>query len=486
MKKLLEDKNRVVLLLITGIFFLFFALITHWTPASGDDWVYAVGGMWNNPFKQALVMYQTWSGRYLSELWGFLVAPHKSLWNILNPLLFTGIFLLLIKLSDTRYPVLTALLAMVLIFSVGNRVRMQTYTWIMGTTYVVPLLLFLLQVQILRQWLTEKNPPVWQTAVLCVLNFCIPLYMENAAALIFGGDLLVLIYCFCTKNPNRKKMILIFAFAAAGSLIILSSPGAAYRMVNDNAEFNALSLGQKIAQNWPLFLERSFTESLAVTLAFTLFTLLWAERKRNKHKALYGLIVLGLAAVLAGQGLLYLIYTIGFLAAYIVYEEHSFKKWFVVYLVLCAGGANAVMLVSPIFDSRSSLYTVYLLLLTALVLAQDVPLERKEVRIAEAIVLCGLTGYRMASYYDIYHTVHLINIKRYAEIEYYRLRPDAGDAWLVAYPDESIHSPNVQEWDDTHMYYFKEYYSLSQDLHLIFYYLDEYNAETIFAAQEQG
>ena len=153
MKKFLSSRTNVCMILITGIFFLFFALITHWTPASGDDWVYAVGGMWNNPFKQAFTMYQTWSGRYLSELWGFLVAPHKNLWNVLNPLLFTGILLLLVKLSDTGRPVLTALLAMALIFSVGNRLRMQTYTWIMGTTYVLPLFFFLIQIRILKGWL---------------------------------------------------------------------------------------------------------------------------------------------------------------------------------------------------------------------------------------------------------------------------------------------------------------------------------------------
>ena len=483
MKKFLSSRTNVCMILITGIFFLFFALITHWTPASGDDWVYAVGGMWNNPFKQAFTMYQTWSGRYLSELWGFLVAPHKNLWNVLNPLLFTGILLLLVKLSDTRRPVLTALLAMALIFSVGNRLRMQTYTWIMGTTYVLPLFFFLIQIWILKGWLAEDEPPLWKTVVLCILSFCIPLYMENAAAMIFGGDLLVLIYCFCTKNPNRKKMILIFGCAVIGSAIILGSPGAASRMANDNAAFNALSFGEKIAQNWPLFLERSFTESLWITIAFTLVTLLWAERNRNEHKPLYGLIGLGFVTLLAGQGLLYLIYTIVFLAAYIAFEKPSFKKWYVVYLVLCAGGADVVMLLSPIFDSRSSLYTVYLLLLTALVLLQEISLAKQEFRYVLAALFCGISIWRMVSYYDIYHTVHLINIRRYQQVEYYRLRPDAGDAWLIAYPDESIHSPNVQEWDDTHMYYFKEYYNLSQDLHLIFYYLDEYNAETIFAPQ---
>ena len=95
------------------------------------------------------------------------------------------------------------------------------------------------------------------------------------------------------------------------------------------------------------------------------------------------------------------------------------------------------------------------------------------------LFLAGMV-FRMAGLYEIYHMVHLINVKRYSEIEYYRVRPDAGDAWLMAYPDESIHSANVQEGDDTHMYYFKEYYDLNQDLHLIFYYLEDYNAKTIF------
>ena len=71
------------------------------------------------------------------------------------------------------------------------------------------------------------------------------------------------------------------------------------------------------------------------------------------------------------------------------------------------------MLVSPIFDSRSSLYTVYLLMLTALVLFQDVPMEQKELQYVLAVVFAGISVYRMVSYYDIYHTVHLINIKRW-------------------------------------------------------------------------
>ena len=150
-----------------------------------------------------------------------------------------------------------------------------------------------------------------------------------------------------------------------------------------------------------------------------------------------------------------------------------------IYLILCALGASIVMLVSPIYDSRSALYTVYLWILLTLLLFGRLPLT-VDVKKCLLVLFVLLAGMRMFSYYQIYHLVHLINIRRNQQIEYYRVRPDAGDAWILAYPDESIHSPNVQEGDDTHMYYFKEYYYLNQDLHLVFYYLKDYNAETIF------
>jgi hypothetical protein len=137
------------------------------------------------------------------------------------------------------------------------------------------------------------------------------------------------------------------------------------------------------------------------------------------------------------------------------------------------------MVVSPIFDSRSGLYTVYLLILVILVNFDDLELLPVQKWIL-TIGFAAAMAVRMYGYYEIYHLVHLINIRRYQQVEYYRLRPDAGDAWLLAYPDETIHSANVQEGDETHMYYFKEYYGLNQDLHLVFYYLKEYNAETIF------
>ena len=480
-KKRWNRKTIGILAAGTAVVFLFFALISHWTPVSGDDWVYAVGGMWNNPFKQAFHMYQTWSGRYLSELWGFLVAPHKGLWNILNPLFFTLIFCLLVQLSEGKnHIVSTAVLAFLMMLCVANRLRMQTYTWIMGTTYVIPLLLFLVQVLLLKQWIFYGKESKVSFLALCILNFCIPLYMENAAALLCGADVLVLIYLWLTDKQKFKTMLVPFVFAIIGTLIILLSPGAAARLTGDNAEFNSLSLFEKLAKNWPQFLNHTYTESIWITGAlFTIFSFWCWTKKRVWYDAAIPA-VLTVLALLFQNGYLFLLLTIILIVQIIRLESDPKQKWFLVFLVLCALGANAVMMVSPIFDSRSALYTVYLWILISVVLFEDIRLPKPAWYTVLACVFIVLSAIRMYRYYDIYHLVHLINIRRNQQIEYYRVRPDAGDAWILAYPDESIHSPNVQEGDDTHMYYFKEYYYLNQDLHLVFYYLKDYNAQTIF------
>ena len=75
MKELGKKKNFYIF----GALFilLFFLYITIKTPPAGDDWGYALQGA--HPIAKALEFYQTWSGRFFSELWGFTVAPHKWL-----------------------------------------------------------------------------------------------------------------------------------------------------------------------------------------------------------------------------------------------------------------------------------------------------------------------------------------------------------------------------------------------------------------------
>lgn len=474
-----EQKIKKGLVCLIILFFsLAFALITRWTPASGDDWVYAVGGMNDNPFLRTWNMYHTWSGRILSEFWGYTVAPHKNLWNLLNPLLFTGIFVFLQVLAEGKtrnHPVMTALMATVLIFSAANKLRMQTYTWIMGTTYVVPLFLFLILLLEIKQWIFEDKASLLRTITIILLEFCIPLYMENAAALVCGADLLILIYLLLKDKQKIRKMLVYFLFGILGTLIILFSPGAHARLSGDNAAFASMSLFEKLAQNWPFFIEHTFTANTWLMYALSLTGACYVFcKKKEFHGYTWILPVLMFAAApFLNKGYFYLIETVLFFVIFAVYEQNEQTKWICIFLLLCALGANMVMLVSPIFDSRSSLYTVYLLILLTLTMLEEIVLPKKA-GYAVLAVLAVLSVIRGLSYYRIYHTVHQITQIRNSEIQYYQVNPEAGDAWIIAYPDNMIHSPNVLEGDETHDYYFKEYYYLNQKLHLVFYYADEF------------
>ena len=87
MKKL---ANYTKYFYIIGALFIgcLFFYITYKTPLAGDDWGYALNGISGNPIELAISFYNSWSGRFFSELWGFMVAPNKWIWNIVNPLLF--------------------------------------------------------------------------------------------------------------------------------------------------------------------------------------------------------------------------------------------------------------------------------------------------------------------------------------------------------------------------------------------------------------
>lgn len=155
MKNIFKKKNFY---LLAALFVLaLFAYITYKTPLAGDDWGYYINGYKDNPITMALNFYYSWSGRFFSELWGMIMPRNKWLWNIINPLLFFGIFISIYKLGYIKNKYITVPLFMLaFMLSVKDNLRMETYTWIMGTTYVVPLFLSLLYFLVLDQ-LFSKN-----------------------------------------------------------------------------------------------------------------------------------------------------------------------------------------------------------------------------------------------------------------------------------------------------------------------------------------
>ncbi|MBE6118459.1 MAG: hypothetical protein E7188_07945 [Erysipelotrichaceae bacterium] len=469
---------------IPVLFFLFFFLISRYAPLAGDDWGYAAGGRYNSALMRAWQNYFSWSGRFFSELWGYGIAPHKKLWNVLNAAVFTGILVMMRRLSGAeRHPLLIPAVLVLMMLSVPHELRMQTYTWIMGTTYVIPLMLFLIYVKLLKDYVFDNRMSTLRFAVCVLLNFMIPLFMENAAAMIFGADCLVLIYV-CLKDKNKRKSLILFtAIAAVGVVLIRFSPGAMARSARDHAAFAELSLMQKIAVNIPNLMHWTFTAYPFFYAILSAVVLLYLRTRKGLVRNAGVLVCLLSYAVIPGilpQALTWLFWMVYLAVLFAVALDMDTvqEKLYAVFVLLCGCGANAVMLVSPIFAARSSVYTLFLFMLYGLILLERTELPDRAGGILTAMVCTGVVICAVR-WMMLYRMINRINLKRMSQIQYYADRPDIEDLWIMGYPENTVHSADVVEGDDFHDAVFKEYYFLNPDSTLHFYYLKDYSTENI-------
>ena len=504
MEKLKKGKSWCWLLGALFIFVLFY-YITVRTPLAGDDWGYAVNGMSGNPFVKAWEFYFTWSGRYFAELWGFIVAPRKGLWNFLNPALFAGIYVLLYQIvNPKRNPLSVAVLIAAMMLTVADRLRMETYTWIMGTTYVVPLFLILLVIWMMKNILfSERKIKKGHYAALILLNFYIGLAMENCSAASILLNLLMLLYAYFKRKDALKLTGAGLVVSVLGFALIRMSPGAAFRLARDNQAWIALGLFGQIQQNWGNFLNYTFIANKYMMLILSLITFLalihhWVDRiwmnKKDKLAAFVQGFILTIAIVACfaptfvekmnlevfsffydlgtPQGLIFCS------IFYILYIANLFWILFTLYqdeerleklmMVMMAGTCNLAMLLSPIYGPRSSLYTVYFIILLTASVASKIKISSAE---AAVILICfsGMCLQRSLSWKRIYTQVAQVQTERESILQYYREHPEDDEAWIPRMPEESIHSADIEEGDTYHQNSFREYYGLPETTKLVFY-----------------
>lgn len=491
MKEIL--KRNIKTILFTSLVFLFFAIITYKTPLAGDDWGYALNGMNGNPFATAIEFYYSWSGRFFSELWGFIVAPNKWLWNILNPLFFTIIYYCINYLTNPKKSCLSYIVSFLLILYASDYLRMETYTWIMGTTYVIPLMLCFIYLCIVKKYSVQRMSK--KIIFLCLLiNFYIGLCMENIAAVMVLINLLLSFYFYFKKEPYLCYVV-IGIFSLISFIIMRSSPGSAYRL-SENTAWLSMSLLEQIACNIPYFLRYTFYDNkylilvLNIIMTFSILT----HSKSKKWLKIVSLILSFMTTIMLLSNKLvsmefnvftYLtlyqtdiscqilnciiwVFYIIYLFIYFVFEyEEEYRNELLLYL-LAAGASNIVMFVSPIFGSRSSLYFYYFAILIVLMVLQQIKMKKSIAFLG--IILCSLLCITKGkTILNKYQLVNLVYQDRLSKIEYYLDHPEIKDVWLPRMPIFTVHSADIEPEDTYHMDTFKKYYGLADDCVLHFY-----------------
>ena len=478
--------------------FIFFYRISSLTPLAGDDWGYAVNGMQGHPFKMAFDFYFSWSGRFFSELYGFLITPHKALWNVLNAALFTSIYYHALKISKMDKSISANVLLLFLMLSVKDELRMETYTWLMGTTYVIPLALsffyFNQLIKTLENGLKMKLLPI---VIQSIVLFYIGLTMENIAVVMILANLCFILYAYL-KYREIPVYLYHYLFMSILSFTLLRlSPGASARLLRDHQDWMNYSIIDQVMINYPNFIRFTFIEHRYLVLVFSGLNILLVFKQiflKRSVSIVDGMLI----AIFTFASLSSISLTLSqFIQQPFIIELSNYQSTFhlffwplfilavftnilslsenernlTLFFILLAGLANGVMMASPIFGYRSSLYTVYFMIIASLIIFGSLRIKwLNGLLILPLLFLVIRSANGLHEKYELVASVHEI---RMGEITYYKNNPEVKEAWLIRYPIFSIHSGDIEENDPYHMEVFKEYYGLNPDVKLIFYYPED-------------
>lgn len=496
MKKLLNKKNFYVLVAIYVL--ILFAYITYKTPLAGDDWGYALNGSLGTPIKSALAFYQSWSGRFFSELWGMVVPCNKWLWNIINPLLFFGIFVCVYKLSYVNKKYISIpLLILAMMISIEDNLRMETYTWIMGTTYIVPLFLSLLYfLSVEKLFETDLYDKKIKTS--CYINniclFVIGLMMENIAATMIVGIVMMIIYSYINKRKALRYLIINLIVSIIAFVIMRLSPGSASRLLSEHALWANMSLFEKIGSAYPNFLDITFINNRYAISIFSLILILLlftCKKDISKTYKIIAIIIDALAVINVFSALIskswlnnsssiyssiyWIVYVVNAFIQLFICLENGFRKDKTIFMLIIGGCSALVMLYSPIYGSRSAIYLVYYLILVSAMLFEDININKKTFQIIVLVGLCAIIIDRSKEYIYKYKLVGLAQEERLEIIKYYKDHPEVEEAWIPRFPVLTVHGADIEIGDTYHFETFKQYYELPQDADKIIFYYEDSN-----------
>ena len=489
MKRIFCKKNFYI---FCSIFILaLFAYITYKTPLSGDDWGYYINGSLNTPIKTALEYYLSWSGRFFSELWGMIVPCHKWIWNIVNPLLFFGIFICIYKLAYVKNCyILGCLLILSMMLSVDDNLRMETYSFIMGTTYIIPLFLsllyFVLIDKLMKLNLYDRKLKIFSYLINIPL-FIIGLMMENIAATIIVGELVLIIYAYFNKKKAMKYLIINLIVSAVSFTIMRLSPGSATRLLDEHPDWCQMNLFEKITSAYPNFISITFIKNNYAITLFSLCMILMVLLSHKKVKPLFKIInilvllmgVVNVFSFVIGDSFLndynslysfifWPIYTINAFAILFIYIDDEYRKIKSIFLLMIAGCNALVMLYSPIYGSRCAVYTVYYLIVVNVMILDSININKRMITIILFIMLMFIIGDRTKEYIYKYHLVGIRQQERLKRIQYYKDHPEIEEVWIRRFPIYTIHG--ADDGDAYRYETFKVYYGLPQSAENIHFY----------------
>lgn len=462
------------------VFVLFLALL-FLVPLAGDDWgnylTSSKGVLYG--VRHAFDLYFSWEGRFMSRLVVNLLGANKWIWNIINSLLITVTVYLSMKFINGKTNKMIFPLVVLMFLLMNIYTFSEVISWFTGNVvyfFIIPVLLWYFYYLLNNDEYGKKV-----TFLFIVINFFGTMFVENMAVVLVFANILLLIYKYIKNKKIDKKLFVCLVVSICTMLLMLLSPGTAFRGGFENADFNKLNIFQKVIRNIPNFINYTFIINpyLLVLLSFSNYFII---RKHIKNSVLkYGLIVFMLIVPLFSiivypvslfmntkldffidsTNLFIVIYWLLYLVVMFCLLIIDGKKNLENILMFLVGlVSNLSMLMSPIWGFRTSFFTYLFLCIVALCVINNYLQEIKMFdRLAWCLVLmCSL--FYLVFYINVYRCQ--INLERSIKKQ---IKDDSNIIYVESFP--GFAGCNINPINDFHKELYKQYYEIPSDKELV-------------------
>ena len=462
------------------IIFFFFLTLFFLSPISGDDWGnYLVGrqGL-RHMIGNAIGMYFTWEGRFVSRLFINLLTYHKWIWNFLNSFVLISILYLISKIYPFRNKKLIFLLSFTFLLFMNVFTFSQVVVWLAGNItylFVIPLILLTIKLLYQKHLFDRKT-----TFLLVVLHIIIPMFVEHMAIVLIFLDFIFLLVDYLSYRKIHKTLFLFFILSIGSFALMFFSPGNQLRSGMENLAFNELSLLGKILYNLPNFVLYTYTVNYSLLLLICVTSFFMIHHQFRNSKIRWILYCLELPSLLFGGFyllssfhvistnpfsenqyfvILYYIVLTALHFLFLIKNSNDVRKDLAILFYLIGILSNGVMLLSPTWGYRTSFATYLFLGISFLIVLDSYIREKKWMcNLTLSLAMIGMIFY-FIFYLNIHH-VYQENTKRIQNAK----KTQANSIELIGYP--GFAPCNINPSNEYHLGKFREYYEIDDSIEI--------------------
>ena len=456
--------------------FIFFLLIFFLSPISGDDWgnyIEGSRGLYKS-ITEAIGMYFSWEGRFISRILINILTYHKILWNIVNSVVITGTIFLIIKIINPKKKIIY-LLSLLVFLLMNIYTFSQVVPWLAGNiTYLFPIPLLLLYFYFIFSNKKDKKLII----LYSILNLLMTMFVEHMAIILIFSNILFIIYRYIKNKKLDKELILYLIISIIGTVTMLLSPGTLYRSSVENLEFNKLSIIGKLLYNIPNFIYYTFIVNPYMIILLSISsTYLINKIFKNKIVKILLILAMNLIPILSTSLyviskfininsflldssstvliIFYILYVLFFIYLIIKNYKTIFNKEMFFFVIGIS--SNVVMMASPTWGFRTSLGTYIFLCIFSLLVMNEYIKERKIYNYIASfiIIICSL----------FYIILYISTYRQYKENKILiekGINDKSKIIEIYGYPHFA--NCNINPEDDYHLIVFKRYYNIDEDV----------------------